>query len=305
MSYLIGIDGGGTKTVGLLANAQGEVLAEARGPGANLRSHGELHVEKVFDKILEELGARERQVSAMCLGLAGVTRPDDQALIKDMLRRMGHRMPVHVVHDALIALAAGAPGGVGIVVLSGTGSIAYGADASGANARAGGRGHLTADEGSAFWFGHQALRMVVRGDDGRGPETRLRGLVFEALGITQIHDLVPYLAERGFPREVIAALARLVQQAADAGDTGAQDLIVRGAEELALAACAVHHKLRFDGPFPVVLAGGAFKACPGLVPRFEAALALPDARPALLQQEPAYGAVVLARDLARGVARSG
>src|SRR5207249_4920004 len=121
MRYVLGIDAGGTKTVGLLADEQGRLVAEARGGGANLQTQGELEVEKVFDGIIETLG-RDHTISAVCLGIAGVDRPHDEAVIRGILRRLGHRDGVRVVNDATIALAAGAPGRVGIVVLAGTGS---------------------------------------------------------------------------------------------------------------------------------------------------------------------------------------
>ena len=90
MQYVIGIDAGGTKTVGLLADETGQVVAEERGSGANLQTHGELEVEKVFDDIMEAL-AQGRTISAVGLGIAGVDRPHDEAVIRGILRRLGHR----------------------------------------------------------------------------------------------------------------------------------------------------------------------------------------------------------------------
>ena len=297
MRYVIGIDAGGTKTVGLLADETGQVVAEERGSGANLQTHGELEVEKVFDDIVEAL-AQGRTISAVGLGIAGVDRPHDEAVIRGILRRLGHREKVRVVNDAAIALTAGAPDGVGIVVLAGTGSISYGQDRSGKSARAGGFGFLLADEGSGYWLGHQALRATVRASDGRGPETRMMPIVFEALEVSSVSELVPRVYEKGLPKHRIAALAGVVQRARDEGDAVAADLIESGARELALAARAVARQLDLGGdPFPVVLAGGAFKACPSMVTPLEKHLDLPGARPALLAVEPARGAVRLALDL--------
>jgi N-acetylglucosamine kinase-like BadF-type ATPase len=297
MRHVIGIDAGGTKTVGLLADETGQVLAEERGSGANLQTHGELEVEKVFDDIVEAL-AQGRAISAVALGIAGVDRPHDEAVIRGILRRLGHRENVRVVNDAAIALMAGAPDGVGIVVLAGTGSISYGQDRAGKSARAGGFGFLLADEGSGYWLGHQALRATVRAADGRGPDTRIMPIVFEALEVSSVSELVPRVYEKGLPKHRIAALASVLQRARDEGDVVAADLIDAGARELALAARAVARQLDLgDGPFPVVLAGGAFKACPSMVAPLEKHLDLTGARPAVLQVEPARGAVRLALDL--------
>jgi N-acetylglucosamine kinase len=121
MRYVIGIDAGGTKTVGLLAEESGKVLREARGGGANLRVHGELGVEKALFQVIDALDA-PAPVDALCLGIAGVAREEERALVRDLLRRLGIRREVRIVNDALVALVAGAPDGHGIVVVAGTGA---------------------------------------------------------------------------------------------------------------------------------------------------------------------------------------
>jgi len=295
--HVVGIDAGGTKTIGLLADESGRVVAEARGGGANLQTHGELEVEKVFDGILESLG-RQGDIAGLCLGIAGVDRPHDEKVIRDILRRLGYRETARVVNDAVIALVAGAPKGVGIVLLAGTGSIAYGVDPSGRSLRAGGYGSILADEGSGYWLGQQALRAVVRGADGRGPSTLLTSLVFESLGVRSVPDLVPLVYEKGLAKHQIAALAALVQKARDEGDVVSGRLLERAAQELALSTRSVGQRLSFGSePYPVILAGGVFKACPSLAGLVEAALDLPGARTALLEVEPARGAIRLALDL--------
>ena len=297
MRYVLGIDAGGTKTVGLLADETGHVVAEARGGGANLQTQGELEVEKVFDGIVETLG-REHPISAVCLGIAGVDRPPDEAAIRGILRRMGHRDRVRVVNDATVALAAGVPDRVGIVVLAGTGSIAFGADRTGRTARSGGYGFLLADEGSGYWLGHQILRAAVRSADGRGPKTLLEPLVFEAFEVGSVPDLIPRVYEKGLPKHHIAALAPLVEKGRAAGDPEATALVEQAGRELALAARAVHRQIDLGTePFPVILAGGVFKACPTLPEPLTRHLGLPGARPSLLAVEPAFGAVALALDL--------
>ena len=299
MRYVLGIDAGGTKTVGLLADETGRVVAEARGTGANLQTHGELEVEKVFDGILEAVGARG-EIAAVCLGIAGVDRPRDEEVIRGILRRLGYRETARVVNDAAIALVAGAEERVGIVILAGTGSIAYGADREGRTARSGGYGFLLADEGSGYWLGHQALRAAVRSADGRGPQSALAGLVFESLGVGSVAEMVPVVYEKGLPKFRIAAHAGLVQQASDRGDAVATALLEEAALELSLAARAVAQRISLGGgPYRVVLAGGVFKACPSLPGRIERCLGLPGAELVPLRVEPAQGAVALALDLLR------
>ena len=297
MRCVLGVDAGGTKTTAMLADEQGRVLGEVHGDGANLKLHGELQVEKVLHDLVEQLEAHGR-IAAVCLGMAGVDRPGEREVVQSLLRRLGLRVPTRIEHDAAIALVAGAPAGVGIVVLSGTGSIAYGQDARGGSARAGGWGPLLADEGSAYWIGEQALRRVTRSLDGRGPESALVELVFAHLGLERAEQLVPRVYEQGLGRVEVAALAPAVQAASDRGDPVARELLEGAAQALARCARAVSRQVELGPePYPLVLAGGAFAACPSLAGLFERELDLPLARPRVLDREPVHGAVTLARRL--------
>ncbi len=132
----------------------------------------------------------------------------------------------------------------------------------------------------------------------RGPKTLLEPLVFEAFGVGAVPDLIPHVYEKGLPKHRIAALAPLVEQARGRGDTLGAELIETAGHELARAARAVHRQLDLGAePFPVVMAGGVFKACPTLAETIARHLELPGARPSLLATEPATGAVALALDL--------
>jgi N-acetylglucosamine kinase-like BadF-type ATPase len=297
---VVGIDAGGTKTVGLLADDQGRIVAQARAGGATLPVHGEAQVEAVLRALLADLG-QIGSVRALCAGLAGVDRHED--IVREIFARIGYTGRLRVVNDALIALVAGSSSRLGIAVLSGTGSIAYGVDPSGHAARAGGFGSLLGDEGSGYWLGNHALRAVVRAADGRGPTTALTAAIFEALAVSSVEELIPLVYEQHLPRSVIASLAGRVERARAAGDAVAADLLGRAAQELVVAAQAVARKLRFDKPHPVVLAGGVFHACPSLARMVTDRLGLPLARPATLDREPAHGAVALALDLLQAPAQ--
>lgn len=293
---VIGVDAGATKSVGILADERGRILTQARGGGANIHVQGEAQVEAVLRALLAEMG-EVGAASAICLGMAGVDRPHDEAVVRALLARIGFHGAARIVNDALIALVAGSSGRTGIVILSGTGSIAYGVDPDGRVARSGGFGSLLGDEGSGYWLGNQALRAVVRASDGRGPDTQLTGMVFEALGIGSIDELVPLVYEQHLPRSAVAGLAGRVERARVQGDAVASELLNRAAHELVLAGQAVSNKLRFASPHSVVLAGGVFQACPSLGRLVTDRLALPLARPRVLDREPAHGALAMALDL--------
>jgi N-acetylglucosamine kinase-like BadF-type ATPase len=141
------------------------------------------------------------------------------------------------------------------------------------------------------------LRAVVRALDGRGARTLLQELLFEELGVSSIEELIPRVYEGPMPKEQIAALASLVETARAQGDVIASGILQQGAEELCLAARSVALQLSLRDAFTVVLAGGVFKACPTLARAMEGTLQIPGARLRVLDVEPAYGAVLLAREL--------
>jgi N-acetylglucosamine kinase-like BadF-type ATPase len=301
---VLGIDAGGTKTVCQLADEQGGVLAESRGPGANLQVGGELEVEKTLHQVMDGVLAQAAVApSAVCLGMAGVDRPEDAAVVRGLLTRISHRARLLVVNDALIALEAGAPRAPGLVIVAGTGSIAYGRDAGGHAARAGGWGYVLGDEGSGYWLGRQALRAVVRAADRRGPETRLTPRVFAHYGVKGAPDLVHALYGGGLNPPAIAALAANVEAAAEEGDAVALHIVRAGAEELASLAASVARRLDLhDQAVPVVLAGGILHALPQFRTRVTLRVGelLPRAVVTPLAVEPALGAARLALRFLQG-----
>ncbi|MEM7585771.1 MAG: BadF/BadG/BcrA/BcrD ATPase family protein [Acidobacteriota bacterium] len=294
--FVIGIDAGGTKTVGLLADATGRVLTKTRSSGANLQIHGELGVEKVLFEVIESLDA-PRPLAAVCLGIAGVGRPGEKEIIRGVLRRLGMRQAVRIENDAYIALVAGARERRGIVLISGTGSMAFGVDGRGNSARSGGWGYLLGDEGSTYWLGHAAVRRGIRAADGRDAPTSLGDRISQRLGLEVPAGLVSWFYDQERFRHRVAELASLVEEAAEDDDTAARELLDQAARHLMRAARAVDRKLELSSPYDLVLAGGAFRACPSLVSRITAQLDLEHARIVHLQSEPANGAVALALDL--------
>src|SRR4051812_33810646 len=227
--HVIGIDAGGTKTVCQLADGRAQVIAETRAGGANLQAMGELEGEKVLYQVMQDaLGERAIVPAAICLGIAGVDRPDDAAAVRGIMRRIGFQARVLVVNDALVALEAGAPGQAGVVIISGTGSIAYGRNSKGEAARAGGWGYVLGDEGSGYWIGRAALRAVLREADQRGPQTALTPLLLTYFGIAAAQGLLHEVYSGNLRPSAIGALAQSVEAAFREGDAAAIG-ILRGA----------------------------------------------------------------------------
>ena len=306
MLHVLGIDAGGTKTVCLLADDQGQVIAESRRGGANLQAVGELEVEKVLHEVMEEaIGSRAIVPAAICLGIAGVDRPDDSAVVDGIMRRIGYKARVVVVNDALVALEAGAPGQAGVVVISGTGSISYGRDGRGQAARSGGWGYVLGDEGSGYWIGRAALRAVLREADRRGPATLLSGMLLKHFGVPQAQGLIHEVYNTNLKPAAIGALAQCVQAAFSQGDQVAIGILRGAADELEASALSVARRLELIGEsFVFILAGGIFRAVPWLEQELERRLPLsaPRSRVRLLDREPATGAVAIALQAARGEA---
>ena len=302
--HVLGIDAGGTKTTCLLADDEGRILAEAHGGGANLQASGELEVEKVLHRVMEDaLGDSDIRPAAICLGIAGVDRARDSDAVRGIMRRIGFKTRTLVVNDALVALVAGAGSAPGVVIVSGTGSIAYGRNGTGRAARAGGWGYLLGDEGGGFWIGRSALSAVVRQFDGRGPATLLTELVLHEMKLGHPTELIHAIYDGGLQRHAIAAIAAVVQRATHEGDAVASDILSRAGAELAAAAASVISRLEMRGdPFRAVLAGGIFHAIPWLAENLTGRMSeiAPRSDVRLLDRDPALGAVTLALDLARG-----
>jgi len=312
--HVLGIDAGGTKTVALLADAEGRVVGEGRSGGANLQAHGELEVEKVLHHVIDlAMSGQAGSPSAVCLGLAGVDREGDGAVIRGIMRRLGFRSHTLIVNDALIALVAGVPlrdgssaVSPGLVLIAGTGSIAYGVNPQGQAARAGGWGTSLGDEGSGYWIGRRALMAVARDTDGRGPRTRLTPLVLEHFSLSRPEQLVAEIYDHAQGKRAIASLGATVEQARAEGDAVATEIMREAAEELTLAAASVIARLGMRGDqFPIVLSGSMIRKALWLAADVTARLAevAPRGIVSALDVEPAMGAVRLALAEARGGVR--
>jgi len=280
------------------------VLAEARRGGANLQAAGELEVEKVLYEVMEEaLGKHDVTPAAICLGIAGVDRPEDARVMRDIMRRIGYKAKCLVVNDALVALEAGAPEQPGVVIIAGTGSIAYGRNERNQAARAGGWGYVLGDEGSGYWIGRAALRAVLRAADRRGPATRLTSLLLKNYGVPRAQDLIHQVYSQTMKPAAIGALAQFVMAAFKEGDEVAIGILHAAADELESSGLSVARRLGITGSeFPFVLGGGIFRAVPWLEGELSRRLphAAPRSRTVLLNVEPATGAVRLAIAEARG-----
>ena len=252
--YVIGIDGGGTKTRLAVCAPDGTLLRRETLGAFNLSAIGEDGFRRRTEEILALCGDM-RGCGAICVGGAGVSGAAAGEILRAELAAHGFAGKLLLCGDHEIALA-GAMQTPGCVLIAGTGSVCYGKNAAGETFRCGGGGHIIDDPGSGYTLGRDALAAALRTEDGRLSENALHAAVMDAVGghdIQGIFDFV-YFSRRG--KSDIAALAPLVLRCAEQGDAVSLAILRRGATELARLVSAVTGRLGLDKKSPCALAGG-------------------------------------------------
>jgi N-acetylglucosamine kinase-like BadF-type ATPase len=201
-------------------------------------------------------GLSETRFVTACLGLSGGPA-DKEALVKEIVVAEQHL----VVNDAVIALAGATAGQPGIIAIAGTGAIAFGKNTQGKIARTGGWGYVFGDEGGAFDLVRQALRASLREEEGWGPATALRNALLEATKAPDANTLLHWFYTPEYPKARIAGYAKLVDEAARAGDTIARDILHGSAQALAGLVAAVRRQLFHRGEAVCIsYIGGVFQS---------------------------------------------
>lgn len=299
MNYILGVDGGGTKTLALLADIEGHVLAKGVSGASNYNAVGfDVACEALASAINEARKEYPGDIVALCLGLAGAGREEDIERFQSWAKDEFPHATVKVVNDAEILLAAGSPTGAAIALVCGTGSIVYGRTASGRLIRAGGWGYLFGDEGSGYAIGVAALRAIMQAYDGRGPATLLTRLVLERRGLSSPPELVRSIYGAESPRLAVGSLSDVVEQAAGQADEVAIAILEEAAGQLAATVAVVYPKLDAS-VLPLVITGGTILHGKYLSSAFHRACETLGLAFAEIQHvhEPAEGAVQLAKKL--------
>lgn len=262
LRHVIGIDGGGTKTSGVLMREDGTVLAEVRYPGSNPHASTHDQVRDVLTGLLDELGRSAgmplTSIDALCLGMAGVDRPKDRALIEGMIRpKLGPSQKLIVANDAVAGIMAALEKPHGLMLISGTGSVCFGFHEDGRTSRCGGWGQLLGDEGSGYALGVAALKAVIQSFDGRLEQTTLSDKVLSTLNLEQPTDVLGWLQSVKSAKPEIASLSRLVHDADGEGDAVARRLLDQAADDLLWIIRPAHTKLFADtaDEVPIVFGG--------------------------------------------------
>lgn len=243
--HYIGIDSGGTKTAFTLFDEDLTRIDSLRLGTTHFQQAGYDGMERLLVQGISEL-ARRNGVDEFGLGF-GIAGFGEEAEVAERIRegvaRVADGRPYTLVNDGEAALAASLALGDGIVLVSGTGSIAFGTCA-GREGRCGGWGYQVGDEGSGWWIGKQMLAAFSRESDGRAPRGALHDIVMDELGLGEEFDIIGYARDvLTEDRTKIAALSRLVARAAEAGDAEATAIFEAAARELASLAVVLARDL--------------------------------------------------------------
>jgi N-acetylglucosamine kinase-like BadF-type ATPase len=298
--YVVGVDGGTTKTIALVADDRGHILGAGRGGNSNWSGPDvEIPMRVVVTAVqqaLDEAGLNGDDITLGVFGLAGADWPEDHERREAVLARSGIAGQVIVKNDAIVGWRASTRRRYGVVIAAGTGSNTCVIAPDGREWCYG----YYEDGGGAWDVAHEAIRAVLREEDGRGPPTDLTGIVLQTLGYPSAEALLRARVAGKLERRAVAALCPLVFEAADEGDEVAAGIIARQGLILAEYATAVIRRFEMQTlEFDVVLSGSVFKGeGPLLVDTITQAVhqVASHARIVRPQFEPAVGGVLLAYD---------
>jgi glucosamine kinase len=298
VSIYLGIDGGGSKTACLVGD-ENSVLGKGTSAGSNVIRVGERQARESLSAAIRQActaaGTVPAQIERTCVGIAGGARSE----IAETVRRLVSELvsgEVEVVGDMVIAMEAAFGSGPGVIVIAGTGSVAYGRNSEGKTARAGGWGFAISDEGSGHWIGRSAVAASMRAYDESETADVLLTSIMKFWNAPTREQLV--LTANGSPSPDFAALLPAVVSASDAGGATARAVLTSAGVELATLAKIVVGRLFGDADsVPVAVSGGVFANCELVQRVFYDRLRAehPQVLPNATLVDPAKGALELAR----------
>ncbi|MCB9438172.1 MAG: hypothetical protein H6673_14440 [Anaerolineales bacterium] len=275
MRYMIGVDGGATGTIAVLADEEGKVLHVAQASASNYIAVGEESAGQALRQVIQGLvtdnGHHLEDCIAATFGLAGLNNETNHRIFQGLIDPIGLGGTVHVENDIVIAWAAATACKPGVVVIAGTGSSAFGVNANGTRIKSLGWDYILADQGSGYWIGLQGIRAAIKAWDGRIDETPLVDYMVQHYQLEKAEDMLSYAYTPEFEKPQIASFSKYVSMSAEQGDVAAIEILKQAGDELGQAVCAVIKRLGIAGEdFTVGLIGGAFRSGEHLTDSFNA-----------------------------------
>ena len=257
--YVIGIEGGGTKSV-IAADSQGKVFYLQDFGALNIHSISKealmTNLSGAFHQFAQESQRALSDCMGVCIGAAGIDTEDDRLDMQSMLNQVDLSCASLVVNDAEIAIKAGLGDQKGILIIAGTGSIALAKSEYGEITRCGGWDYLVGDEGSGFWIASEAIRQSLSQYDETGLYSELLRQLVEKTGDQGVDGLMNYVYQAPFNKKRIASLARVVSQLDEEGDLDAGQVIQKASEELSDLAVKMIRKMKWESePFTILIHG--------------------------------------------------
>jgi len=257
--YLLGVDGGATKTLAAVLDLEEGAVHLGHGGPSNEDAVGTGSAVQALlaaaEQAIAGAGIAADRLGAAVLAIAGT----DTAAIASSVRSARTDSWL-VVNDVVAAWATATGGGPGVAVISGTGSNVFGVGPDGRGWRAGGWGHLLGDEGSGYWLGIESIKATLRDREASGPATALSDTAPAFFGAGSVEAVASSVYSKPLTKGEIAAFAAETARLAGEGDAVARGLYARGAAELGVQIAAVVGQTGLTGSFPVGLIGSAFKA---------------------------------------------
>ena len=257
MTYVMGIDGGGSTIRVVIVTPDLTILGQSEGSTVNPSVVGHdtatIRIQKAMREALATANLLPDQIAAVGVGIAGASVSHSGGWLSEVIAPVFAQSPstrIVLSADYEIALVGAMGERRGVLILAGTGSLAYGINAAGESALVGGWGYLLGDEGSGYWIGLEGLRAIIRADDNPSElPTTLTDVLLQALNVSNVRALIPWLYRSDTPRNrEIAALTPLVLEQAQVGDSAAHKITNRAAHAHARAAQAVIDRLNMKSP---------------------------------------------------------
>ena len=261
MTYFMGIDGGGSNlrvviTTHDLAICAQTFFGETVNPGTVGRDKSAQTIQSAIQQTLAQANILPDQIAGVGVGIAGASAAHSANWLQEVIAEVTPQATASLSSDTEIALVGAHGERCGVLILAGTGSVAYGVNAGGESLQVGGWGYLMDDEGSGYRIGMDALRGITRAGDGRGEETTLTHKILNHLNLQTPLQLIKWLYRSETPRtRDVAKLAPLVIECASNGDTVAYQIIQTASQELALLCSTVIRRLGMQSP-QIAFAGG-------------------------------------------------